>query len=101
VDWLSLRHSRLTLKSPPHFRELEDSVSDFRVVFTPIQQPTIITLTGTTCDRITIILSRIRTVTAPGTMAIELITAPTAITIATTINPAVWNCFWWCCFRRR
>jgi hypothetical protein len=89
VDWLSLQHSGLTLKSLPHFRELEESVSDFRVVFTPIQQPTIIIHTGTTCDRITIILSRIRTVTeAPHTPGIAGV-APIATPIATIITTAI------------
>ena len=51
-------------------------------------RPTIIIRMGIICDRITAILSRIRTVTAPGTMAIELITARIAITIAITIKAA-------------
>lgn len=85
MDWLSLQHSGLTLKA----LLLEESVLDFRVVFTPIQQPTIITHTGTTCDRITIILSRIRTVTeAPHTPGITGV-APIATSIATIITTAI------------
>ena len=79
----------MTLKSLRHFRELEESVSDFRVVFTPIQQPTIIIHTGTTCDRITAILSRIRTVTealhTPGITGAGLITV-TILIIITAID---------------
>jgi hypothetical protein len=85
VDWLSLPDRGPTLRSRADFPELEESVLDFRVVFTRIQQPTIITPMGTTCDRITVILSRIRTVTAPGTMAIELITV-TIVIITTAIE---------------
>jgi len=59
------------------------------VVFTPIQQLTIITLTGTTCDRITVIRSRIRTVTEAlhtrGTTGAELITV-TIVIITTAID---------------
>ena len=54
----------------------------------PIRRPTIIIRMGIICDRITAILSGIRTDTVPGTMAIERITAPIAIIIATTIKPA-------------
>jgi hypothetical protein len=43
---------------------------------------------GIICDRITAILSGICTDTVPGTMAIERITAPIAIIIATAIKPA-------------
>ena len=86
MDWLSLQHSGLTLKA----LLLEESVSDFRVVFTPIQQPTIIIHTGTTCDRITVILSRIRIVTeAPhthGITGVEPIATPIATIITTAIN---------------
>lgn len=76
------------LKSRADCRELEESVSAFPAVTMRIPRPTIITLTGTICDRITAILSRIRTVTPPGTTAIELITARIAIIIATTIKAA-------------
>jgi hypothetical protein len=86
VDWLSVQHSGLTLKA----LLLEESVLDFRVVFTPIQQPTIIIHTGTTCDRITIILSRIRTVTeaphTPGITGVAPIATPIATIIITAIN---------------
>ena len=86
MDWLSLQHSGLTLKA----LLLEESVLDFRVVFTPIQQPIIITHTGTTCDRITIILSRIRTVTeaphTPGITGVASIATPIATIITIAIN---------------
>jgi hypothetical protein len=67
---------------------LEESVSGFRAVTMLIPRPTIIIRMGIICDRIMGILSRIRTDTVPGTMAIERITAPIAIIIATTIKPA-------------
>ena len=86
MDWPSLQHSGLTLKA----LLLEESVSDFRVVFTPIQQPTIIIHTGTTCDRITVILSRIRTVTeaphTPGITGVEPIATPIGTIITIAIN---------------
>jgi len=59
------------------------------VVFTPIQRPTTITPMGITCDRITVILSRIRTVTEAlhtrGTREAELI-AVTIVIITTAID---------------
>ena len=60
------------------------------MVFTPIQQLTIITLTGTTCDRITVIRSRIRTVTEAthtlGMMVVEPTITPVGIIITTAID---------------
>jgi hypothetical protein len=58
---------------------------DFRAATPLIRRTLIIIPMGTTCDRITVILSRIRTVTAPGTMAIELISV-TIVIITTAID---------------
>ena len=86
MDWLSLQHRGLTLKA----LLLAESVLDFRVVFMPIQQPTIIIHTGNTCDRITIIRSRIRTVTeaphTPGITGVAPIVTPIATIITIAIN---------------
>jgi hypothetical protein len=61
---------------------------DSRAAIMLIRPPTIITRMGITCDRIITILNRIRTVTALGTMGVELITAPIAIIITTVNEPA-------------
>jgi hypothetical protein len=51
-----------------------------------IRLPTIIIRMGITGDLIIAILSRIRTVTGPGTTDIELITAAIAIILTTNIK---------------
>jgi len=90
VDWLSFQGSVLTLRSPPAFRELGESVSDFRAVIMPIRRATIIILTGTTGGRTTTILNRIRIITLvtdiPGITGVELITAIIANIITTAIE---------------
>ena len=76
------------LRSRADCRELEESASDFRAATMLIRRPIIIIRMGIIGDRTTAIRSRIHTDTVPGTMAIELITAPIAIIIAATIKPA-------------
>jgi hypothetical protein len=59
---------------------------DSRAAIMLIRLPTIIIRMGITGDLIITILSRIRTVTGPGTTDIELITAPIAIILTTNIK---------------
>jgi len=75
------------LKYPRHFRELEESALDFPEVITHTQQPTIITLTGIICGRITVILSRLRTGMEAHTLGITGV-EPIATRIATIITNA-------------
>jgi len=74
------------LRSRADFREREASVLDSRAAIMLIRLPTIIIRMGITGDLIIAILSRIRTVTGPGTTDIELITAPIAIILTTNIK---------------
>jgi hypothetical protein len=89
VDWLSLPDPAPTLRSRADLRELEELVLGFRAVIRPIQRPTTITPTDTTCGRITAILSRIRTVIealhTPGITGAGVITV-TIVIIITAID---------------
>jgi hypothetical protein len=80
----------LTLRSPPDFRELGESVSDFRAAIMPIRRDTIIILTGTTGGRTTTIHSHIRIITlvtgTPDIMGVGLTTAIIAIIITAAIE---------------
>jgi len=90
VDWLLFQGSVLMLRSPPDFRELGESVSDFRAAIMPIRHGTIIIPTGITGGRTTLILSHIRIITVAtdtaGITGVELTTATIAIIITTTIE---------------
>jgi len=90
ADWLSLLGSVLTLRSPPDFPALADSVLGFPAIVMPIRPATIIIRTGTTSGRTTLMPNRIRTITrardTPGITGIGLIAAITAIIITTTIE---------------
>jgi hypothetical protein len=90
VDWLSFPGSVLTLRSPPDFPGLGESVSDFRAVIMPIRRTTIIILMGITGGRTTLILSLTRIITLatdiPGITGVELTTVTIAIIITTAIE---------------
>ena len=90
MDWLSFPGSVLTLRSPPEFPALGESVLDFRAAIMPIRRPIIIIPMGITGGRTTLILSLIRIITVAtdtaGITGIELTTATIAIIITTAIE---------------
>jgi len=90
VDWLSFPGSVLTLRSPPEFPALGESVLDFRAAIMPIRRPIIIIPMGITGGRTTLILSHIRIITlaadTPRITGVELTTATIAIIITTAIE---------------
>ena len=90
MDWLSFPGSVLTLRSPPEFPALGESVLDFRAAIMPIRRPIIIIPMGITGGRTTLILSHIRIITlaadTPRITGVELTTATIAIIITTAIE---------------
>ena len=90
MDWLSFPGSVLTLRSPPDFPALGESVLDFRAATMPIRRPIIIIPMGITGGRTPLILSHIRIITlaadTPRITGVELTTATIAIIITTAIE---------------
>ena len=90
MDWLSFPGSVLTLRSPPEFPALGESVLDFRAAIMPIRRPIIIIPMGITGGRTTLILSHIRIITlaadTPRITGVALTTATIAIIITTAIE---------------
>jgi hypothetical protein len=90
VDWRSFPGSVLTLRSPPEFPALGESVLDFRAALMPIRRPFIIIPMAITGGRTTLILSHIRIITlaadTPRITGVELTTATIAIIITTAIE---------------